>query len=168
MFSTDETIASKHEFKRILYHVYANVRSYRAYNDRFHDQSFSDDVSKNLQTIYFSGVGAHHQNSVAKLCIRRVFEIARNLLFHAKRHWPEVMDPIFWTMPPKEVVRAHSNFHFDKDGHNLISELHNTTERPMAKNHTWGCPIYVSDNRLQTVSKILKWEPRAHLGVYML
>ena len=40
---------------------------------------------------------------------------------------------------------------------------------PNLKNyHTWGCPIYVLDASLHDVgSKILKWDIRAHLGVYV-
>ncbi len=34
--------------------------------------------------------------------------------------------------------------------------------------HTWGCPCFVLDNRLQTNPKgIPKWEPQAHLEIYV-
>ena len=33
--------------------------------------------------------------------------------------------------------------------------------------HTWGCPVFVLDHRLQGDSKIPKWEPRARVGVFM-
>ena len=34
--------------------------------------------------------------------------------------------------------------------------------------HTWGCPIFVLDSRLQSsMSKIPKWEPRSRIGIYV-
>ncbi|KAL7464723.1 hypothetical protein ACHAXS_005078 [Conticribra weissflogii] len=34
--------------------------------------------------------------------------------------------------------------------------------------HTWGCPCFVLDSRLQTnPNGIPKWEPRARLGIYV-
>ena len=33
--------------------------------------------------------------------------------------------------------------------------------------HTWGCPVYVLDARLQGNGMIPKWDPRARVGVYL-
>ena len=34
--------------------------------------------------------------------------------------------------------------------------------------HTFGCPVYILDSRMQTNPKgVLKWEPRSILGIYV-
>ena len=34
--------------------------------------------------------------------------------------------------------------------------------------HTFGCPLYILDSRLQTNTKgVTKWEPRSRLGIYV-
>jgi len=43
-----------------------------------------------------------------------------------------------------------------------------STNLRMRDFHTWGCPCYVLDSRLQTDPKgVPKWEPRARVGIYL-
>jgi hypothetical protein len=37
----------------------------------------------------------------------------------------------------------------------------------LSQYHPFGCPAYVLDARLQGGSKIPRWEPRSHVGVYL-
>eukprot|EP00957_Ditylum_brightwellii_P017855 1344702-Ditylum_brightwellii.AAC.1 len=38
----------------------------------------------------------------------------------------------------------------------------------LTKQHTWGCPVYALDARLQDKSgSVPKWDPRARLGIYL-
>ena len=38
----------------------------------------------------------------------------------------------------------------------------------MKHHHTFGCPVYILDSRLQTNPKgVPKWEPRSRLGIYV-
>ena len=138
-FTTEETIDSKLAFDRTLQQYDVNVKSYRADNGRFHDEAFIQKINRSLQTISFCGVGANHQNSVAESNIRRIVATSRNQLLHAKRHWPEAINTILWSLALKEAVVLHNNFQFDSDGRNPISKLVGTKCLPNTKLfHTWA------------------------------
>ena len=50
------------------------------------------EIKKGLQNIKFSGVGAHHQNSIAEQGIQTILMKAQPLLIHAAIHWPTQAD----------------------------------------------------------------------------
>ena len=56
----------------------------------------------------------------------------------------------------------------DDDGINTIENFECTTTDISLKNHhTWGCPVYVLDARLQeNISVITKQETRLRAGIY--
>ena len=33
--------------------------------------------------------------------------------------------------------------------------------------HTWGCPVYVLDPKLQQGKKLPRWEPRSRRGIFV-
>ena len=55
------------------------------------------------------------------------------------------------------------------DGTAFLSKLSDRKCHVFVKDfHTWGCPIFVLDGCLQSNPKgVLKWEPRAQVGIYM-
>ena len=58
-----ETVKSKHLVEKFCReHNIPKIKKYRAYNLPFHSQRYMNDVNQQNQLIYFSGVGAHHQN----------------------------------------------------------------------------------------------------------
>ena len=63
-----DTIAAKRRFERLLYDRGISVCSYRADNSNFNAMGFEDEIRKEDQGFTFSGVGAQHQNGVAKVC----------------------------------------------------------------------------------------------------
>ena len=53
---------------------------------------FLKEIEKGLQNTKLSGVGAHHQNSIAEHGIQSVLTKAWKLLIHAAVHWREMAD----------------------------------------------------------------------------
>jgi len=66
--SAGNTILAKRNFERLLYCHGVLVKSYRADNGVFSSTDFEEEIKKGSQSIKFSGVGAQHQNGVAKTC----------------------------------------------------------------------------------------------------
>ena len=61
-----ETLKTKKAFEQWLKEFGVEVKRYRADNVPSGAEAFKRDLEANNQTIDFSGVGAHHQNGVAK------------------------------------------------------------------------------------------------------
>ena len=78
--TTDETIDAEHVFEGLAEQHRVRILHYQCVNGRFVDKAFVDDVQVAHQTITFCGIGAHHQNGVAKRCIRDITENAPTLL----------------------------------------------------------------------------------------
>ena len=124
-----------------------------------------------MQNLTFCGVGAHRQNGVSEQIIKDFTLSSRNLVFHAQRHWPEYITTMFWPFALVEAADRMNNLHVDMHGQ--------TPEMKISKNigsstrlshfHTFGCPVYILDARLQSVGGggPPKWHPRDRLGIYL-
>ena len=90
-------------------------------------------------------------------------------LLHAIRHWPEMISTILWPFALKESSRRHNLFRINEHGQTPASSFSRTDpEFDFNQEHTWGCPVYVLDRKLQSGrSGPPKWDPRARLGVYV-
>ena len=64
----------------------------------------------------YSGVGAHHQNGIAKSSVKQFTLSGRTLLLHAKRHWPEAITTMLWPFALKAAIKFHNDFYMDTDG----------------------------------------------------
>ena len=78
-----ETIDAKHAFEQVAEQHGVHILHYHCDNGRFVDKAFMDDVLQAHQTITFCGIGAHHQNGIAKCCIHNIMENAHTSLLHA-------------------------------------------------------------------------------------
>ena len=75
-------------------------------NDTFSSTAFMAYLASKKQQVTFSGVGAAHQNAVAKQAIQTITYMARTMLIHASmrspsdtitvNHWPMAMDYAAW------------------------------------------------------------------------
>jgi len=87
--SGEATLEAKAAFEHHCATRDVRPKHYRGDNGRFAEQSFKDAVKELGQWISFCGVGAHHQNGIAEQMIKEITLLARTLLLHAQRHWPE-------------------------------------------------------------------------------
>ena len=167
--SQDSTLEAKAAYERHANTFGVDVKAYRADNGRFAEAKFWEEVKRCLQEITYCGVGAHHQNGAVERAIKDLTLITRTLLLHAKRHWPEMITTMLWPMALKAAEERLNALSLDADGSTPLSKWSNTDCQIFAKDyHTWGCPVFVLDGRLQSDPKgVPKWEPRARVGIFM-
>ena len=168
--SGELTLEDKHNFDHLCATRGIKVRAYHADNGRFAERSFVSDCRKRLQRITFCGVGAHHQNGISENAIKRLTLVAHTLLMHVQFHWPEYITTMLWPFALKAAQDRINQLNVDVNGETPDMKFSNVDGRSMKLQdfHTFGCPCYVLDSRLQTNPKgVRKWEPRARLGIYV-
>ena len=169
--SGNETLEAKESFEHACASRGVEPKHFHADNGRFAEDTFTKDCKSKLQKLTFCGVGAHHQNGVAENTIKQLTLTARTLLLHAQRYWPEYISTMLWTFALLSAADRLNNLHVDLDGKTpeiKFSQAAGNTTR-LKNFHTFGCPVYVLDARLQDSGGpgVPKWEPRARLGVYV-
>ena len=166
----DETLLAKSAYERFLAANGVTARSFHADNGRYADKGFVDDCIAHNQTITFCGVGAHHQNGIAERKTKSLTLGSRTLLLHAERLLPEYMSTMLWPFALKCYEDQMNNLMHNSDGLTPYQKLARLDASPVniKDYHTFGCPAYVLDSRLQSgIVKIPKWEPRVRMGIYV-
>ena len=92
------------------------------------------------------------------------------MLLHAKRYFLEAITTILWTHSLKAFIEQLNVIKVDDDGITPMEKFAvTTTDNTLKNHHTWGCPVYVLDTRLQgNLSGLTKWEPRSRAGIYLV
>ena len=156
----DKTILAKTYFERLAHDGGTSIKAYRSNNGRFADKGFHDSVQDCYQTITFCAVGGHHQNDIDEIKIKELTLIDRTLLLHAIRHWPDYTTTMMWPFALKE-----SAFRLNKLSIRIYGRINEATLFGIDGNiiepemfHTFGCPGFVLDARLQSgLSTCPKW-----------
>ncbi len=166
----EETILAKHGYEGYLTAIGVTAKAYHADNGHFADKGFCDECTSSNQVITFCGVGSHHQHRIAEQKIKELTLVACTLLLHAKRMLPEYISTIMWPFALKCAEDKLKNLVHHTDGqtpYQTIAGL-DSTKIKMSDFHTFGCPCYVLDHRLQSGTRMIpKWEPRARMGIYV-
>jgi hypothetical protein len=161
-----ETVEAKRAFEAYARSHGVSIKHYHADNGRFADNAFIDSVARSGQTISYYGVNAHFQNGVAEKRIRDLQEQARKQLLHAKSRWPSAIGINLWPYALRTANDIRNTIPDKEDGSSPLERFCRTNVSPKLRhNHTFGCPVYALDNRLQANSRIPKWNPRAQLGI---
>ena len=165
----EQTVAAKHGFELLAKTHDVDIKSFHADNGIFAEKQFRDAVDDDGQTISYCAVGAHHQNGIVERHVGTLTHGARTNLLHAQRRWPEAVGSILWPFAWKDFERRYNHLYLDSDGLSPINRFSKTNVKVDLKTfHPFGCPIFVLDNRLQSVgSAIPKWDPRARVGIYL-
>ena len=146
------TVEAKQAFEHACHVRGVTPRHYHVDNGRFAEPAFTEDCQSKLQKLTFCGVGAHHQNGVAENAIKQLTFIVRTLLLHTQRHWPEYIFTMLWSFALLAAADRLNNLHVDLDSKTPEMKFSNTpgvTTR-LKNFHTFGCPVYVLDARLQS------------------
>ena len=144
------------------------IKSYRADNGRFAEKSFRDAGVGAQQVIDYCAVGAHHQNGVVERHFQSLSTKVRTILLHAKRHWPAMITITLWPFALKYTEMFHNHLNIDDNGLAPIQKFCNTTENiDLHDLHTWSCPCYILDKRMQSGTVMPKWGARSRLGIYL-
>ena len=118
----------------------------------------------------FCGVGAHHQNGISERKIKDVNLFSRTMLLHAIRYCPDFITIMLWPFVTKCAQDRMTNLHVDLNLETPDMKFSNTkaVNVQLKHYHTFGCPVYILDSRLQMNPKgVPKWEPRSRLGIYV-
>ena len=85
------------------------------------------------------------------------------------RLWPEMITIMLWPFALKHAADRHNLVTINSHGWTPLERFSGERRKIDASLfHTWGCPTFVLDDRLQSGSgKAPKWEPRSRLGVYL-
>jgi hypothetical protein len=163
-----ETITAKREFERHASGAGITVKRYHADNGRFIDNLWTNDVKLKNQVMSLCGVNAHHQNGRVEKRIRDLQEMARTSLLHANTRWPDAINSHLW---PYAIRKAAIDMNTVKKEEDDLSPQEIFTNSKVTfqprHHHTFGCPMYVLDGRLQEGNSIDKWESRARLAIYL-
>ena len=107
-------------------------------------------------------------NRIAKAAIKQLTEKSRTMLIHVKNRWPEVIQPWLWPFALKQVEFNLNNLRLGKSGKlgaKTFSDMHNKIN--IRHYHTFCCPVYVLNARLQGASFIPKWDEQGRVGAYV-
>jgi hypothetical protein len=165
-----KTILAKNAYERFLSSIGVTSKAYHADNGRFADKGFRDDCITCNQVITFCGIGSHHQNGIAERKIKELMLGGRTLLLHAKWMLPEYISTVLWPFAPKCCKGRLNNLVHRADDQTPYETLAGleSSKIVMLNFHTFGCPCYVLDHRLQSGNgAVPKWEPRACMCIYV-
>jgi hypothetical protein len=163
--TSEETLQAKVAFEAHSRSLNVQILNYHADNGRFVDNAWIQDVQSKGQTISYCGVNAHWQNGIAEKNIRDLREHARTSLLHAIDKWPSAITVHLWPYALKHAATIHNSLP-TKDGQSPIERFTQTDVAPNLKNfHTFGCPVFALENRLQSQQSVGSWASRARLGI---
>jgi hypothetical protein len=119
-FTITETLLAKLAFKKLCARADCSAEYYQADNGQFSDREFLAACKFLNQTIEFCGVGAHHQNWFIENINKQLTQIARVLLLHSMRMWPQMVDQMFWPIAIETAAEKMNSLHIDTDGHTWV------------------------------------------------
>ena len=163
-----ETVLAKQSFERFACDHGVKILHYHADNGRFADNGFIQACKDNNQGLTYCGVNAHFQNGVAEKRIWDLQEQARTMLLFAVHKWPKMLSMALWpyALPTANEVRNATPL--DNQTKTPLELFTQVDIAPKLKHfHTFGCPTYILDNKLQGNQTIQKWQARARLGIYL-
>jgi hypothetical protein len=166
------TIESKHKCESAFDAIGIQIKQYHSDNHPFRSKVWVNDcaVQQQLPTKH-SGVGAHHQ-ILAERNIQTIFNWSRANLLHFVLHWPQMAKNCenLWPFAVDYAVYMHNNLPIRDMRVSPIEKLSGTVfnnYNHLIRAHTFGCPVYVLDPRLQDSKKIPKWKMRSRRGIYL-
>ena len=133
-----ETLESKLAFGRLILSFGVKIKKYRVENGRFNDPLYKDSCEKNNQTLTFCGVGAHHQNGIAKRSIQDLELIGRTVIPHGIIMWPETISVSLCPYALKYASDRHNHLTLDKHDYTPLERISRTQSQIAPEYFTHG------------------------------
>ena len=111
--SLAETLLSKEAMEKVMAKSGKSAKHYQSDNGRFADNGFVAAVNRKSQKLTFCEVGAHHQKIIIENKNKVLTTVARMLLLHGIRMWPQMIDDMFWPFATKAVAKRLNIFQSD-------------------------------------------------------
>jgi hypothetical protein len=152
----NKNITGKVSIQKLCTKADCSVEHYQADNGCFSDNQFLAACNNLNQTIEFCGVGAHHQNGIAKNRNKQLTQTARVLLLHGMRMWPQMVDQMSWPFAIKAAAERINSLHIDTEGHTPESKFYgvNIENIPVKTFHIMFHSCYILDSRLHNAGSI--------------
>jgi hypothetical protein len=167
----DETILGKKAFEAMCRQHGITVRHYHADNGIFRASKWVEQCMQQQQRLTFAGVNAHHSNGLAERRIRSLQDLARSMLLHANKRWPDAVTTNLWPYAVRMACDAINEAPNMKDETNRSPlQIFTGSETHTNVKHwkPFGCPIYVLDTAIQSGRGIHhKWKQRSRVGIYL-
>jgi hypothetical protein len=162
--SAEETLKAKRAFEQFAGEHGVKIQHYHCDNGRFADNAFKQSCEQSRQRLTFCGVNAHFQNGITERAIHNLSESARKQLLHARARWPAAVHLSLW---PYALCKAALLFNTMPvlEGGTSRLECFSSIQVGANMKHILGCPVFALHNTLAKGKKILKWLPRARLGL---
>ena len=149
----EETLNANAAYQRFFNNHGIKVCRYHANNKLYSKKSFWGAVADAGQTITYCGVSAHHQNGIETARIKNLRLVARTMLLYDRRYWREDITTMIWRCDIKATGLQPNRFHLIDDSLSplkIFSGVETTFDLKLR--HTWGCPAYIMDAKLQNHS----------------
>jgi hypothetical protein len=163
-----EAVEGKCRFEQLASTFGIKIKAYRGDNGIMAKKEYLRNIEENQQSISLAGINNHSQNGIAERNIRTICDRARTMILHAMERWPGVVGLDLWPFALKLAVDIH-NATPGPSGLSPEEIFSKQKSRPdrLLDFHTFGCPVYVLDPRLQQGQKIPKWQPRSRQACYL-
>ena len=168
--TAEETIKGKIAFELYARSHGVKVQGYHADNGIFRANAWINHCNSRDQTMTFAGVNAHHQNGIAERRIRTLQNMARTMLIHSAYRWPACITANLWPYALRMANESLNNCPSMQDSkYRSPMQIFSKSKVMMNPKHfqTFGCPVYVLDNKLQHNAPFHKWKERSRVGIYL-
>jgi hypothetical protein len=145
------------------------VKEYHSNNGIFSSTEFKEHYTRQHQKYSFSGVGAKHQNGIAKRNIKMVAQWVHANMLHVATHWPQHANSKYWLQVIDYAAWVFNRLPNMESGI-APNEIWSGVRSPSSKllhAHVFGCSVYVLNTSLQDGKNIPKWNPCARLGLFL-
>lgn len=168
--SAGETLEGKKAFERLSSSHSISILAYHAVNGIFKAIEWVQACNVKNQKLTFAAVGAHHQNGKAERRIREIQDMARTMLLHAHKRWPQAITAHLWPYAVRHASNCiNSTSNMQHPSRQSPEQLFGKTKVQLKTKHwkPFGCPVYVLEETLQTNKLCNKWQERARIGIYL-
>ncbi|CAJ1938910.1 unnamed protein product [Cylindrotheca closterium] len=165
----NSVLEAKLAFERHANSYGVRIQHYHCDNGVFADNSFKAACKAAHQTHTFCGVNAHHQNGKAEKRIRDLRDSARSMLLLAKHNWPAAITAHLWGFAMVYASQIRNSTLREGEHRTALQKFVDSDDKPNVNVfHTFGCPIYNLDPKLQSGSSLEnKWCDRARIGIFL-
>jgi len=162
-----EALIAKRAFEKEAALANVPIHKYEADNGIFNSTAWRSSCDVPDQHNEYCSVNAQHQNGIAEWQICTVLERARTMLIHAMHQWPDNKTVDLWPYALKLAADLH-NITPGQSGLSSAELFVGVKDKNRLKEfHTFGCPVFVLEPRLQQGHKIPKWEPCSRMAIYL-
>ena len=166
--TVEDTVKAKRAFEAFSRRHGVKIQHYHSDNGRFADKEFIKAVTDANQTISFCGAYAHFQNGKAEKRIRDLQDKARTALLHSVSRWTKASSTHLWPYALAYVTDLRNHLPLNSNAESPMQVFSQSFVNPrLSTFHTFGCPVYSLDTKLQAGGSIPKWEPRCSIGLYL-